>query len=147
MKVFTPDRQAELLERLPQATGLRDLAREMGVDYHTLHSAAEPYIAILRAQGVLAPCPCGKERFHPHGCAVRGSGGRGRTYRSGEEHQAMLHRRALFVSMLVDGARFVDIDAAMCSTKGTARSYARHLTEEQRQTRAAAIERREREDA
>lgn len=134
-----------ILDKLPQAISLRQLARDVGIDPQTFRHLVAPYVAVMRAQGALAPCPCGKERFHPYACAHRTKpkppgGKEGLT---GAALEAALHRRQLFVSLLVSGARFSEIDAAMGTSKGTAIGMCRHLTEEQRRQRAEAVAERD----
>lgn len=140
MMALNEEQIAHIIERLPAVSSLRELAREMEVDPSTLRTYAQPYRAILEAQGALPPCACGKPRFHPFGCAMHTTALDGGLAAMPPERRAeLLHRRSLFVSMLEGGARFFEIDAAMGATKGTARSYTRHLTPEQQQRRAAAL--------
>lgn len=147
MMALSEEQISYMIERLPTVASLRELARELGMQGPTLRPHAQPYIAILQAQGALPPCGCGKPRFHPYGCVMSANaleGGLGSL--PPERREALLHRRALFVSMLVDGARLYEIDAVMGTRKGTARHYTRHLTPEQRQRREEALRARQ-EDA
>lgn len=142
---LSDDQITQMVDLLPKVTSLRDLARQMGVGTDTARKYAAPYVAILKAQNALPPCACGRERFHRYGCGVWIAGALGHNLKCipPERREAMMHRRQLFLSMLEAGERFMEVDAAMGATKGSARSFARHLSPEQRQRREDAIRARQ----
>lgn len=141
MMPFTPEQIELMIERLPRVISLRELAREIGAPFRTVQEHLEPYVAILRAQNALPPCPCGKERFHPYGCSYRSRPQeKGTLHHYPPERRAeMAQRRALFVSLLESGMRLFEVDEAMGAGKGAAKWYLRHLTPEQLAARERAM--------
>jgi len=139
-KPVPPELLAMMVELLPTIGSLRDLAAITGLHLFEVRRVTAPFLAIMKLNGTHPKCGCGKLRFHPFGC----SGFRGKNTptdhlpgHTREETKRLLQQREIAIDMLVDGARFAEVDAALGMSKGSAIKYVRFMTAEQRQHREA----------
>ena len=141
----SPEQLATMVELLPTIGSLRDLGAVTGLRLDTVRKEVAPFLAIMKLQGTHPKCGCGRDRFHPYGCADSFAKSNHAGHVPGvarEQMPAVLARRAVIVEMLVAGDRFADIDRAMFGGTKMARGYmVRHLTPEQLKQREAAIDR------
>ncbi|MCG7346603.1 hypothetical protein [Sphingomonas sp. ACRSK] len=140
-----PEKLALMVELLPTIGSLRDLCAITGLRLDTVRRETAPFRAIMKLQGTHPQCGCGRDRFHPYGCADS----RAKSWPSDcvpghtrEQTPVVLARRQVAIQMLVAGDRFVDIDRALGTSKGVARKYLRHLTPEQAEQRTREQQRR-----
>jgi hypothetical protein len=131
---MTPEQIQMMVDLLPVAQSLRDISRIMDVPQQTLRTAAQPFVAILRMQGALAPCGCGKERFHPYGCAIATAKAPAPGV-SADRLPEVLQRRAIILAEIMTGDRFKDIEQRLGMAPKSVRKFLRHLTPEQRAAR------------
>jgi hypothetical protein len=133
----TPEVLATMVDLLPTIGSLRDLCAVTGLRLDTVRRTVAPFLAIMKLTGAHPQCGCGRDRFHPYGCADSYTKGKQNPVpgHKPEDHRRVLDRRAQAISMLVAGDRLMDIDNVMGMKKGGARSYARFLTPEQRAAR------------
>ncbi|MGA1800215.1 hypothetical protein VH567_15700 [Sphingomonas sp. 4RDLI-65] len=129
-----------MIELLPTISSLRDLSAVTGLHLFTVRRVTAPFLAIMKLNGTHPKCGCGKDRFHPFGC----SGFRGKNKptdhlpgHTREETKRLLQQREIAIDMLVDGARFAEVDAALGMSKGSASNYLRFMNDGQRRQREA----------
>lgn len=145
MSKVTPEILALIVELLPTIGSLRDLCAVTGLRLDTIRRETAPFLAIMKLQGTHPQCGCGKDRFHPYGCAdsykkswpedcIPG--------RTRAESAVLYERRRVIIEMLAAGDRFCDIDARFGLSKGSAKSNLRFMSPEQREGRGLAVERR-----
>ena len=130
----TPELRAMIADLLPTVGSLRDLCALTGLRLDTIRRETTPLLAIMKLNGTHPKCGCGRDRFHPYGCADSYAKGWPSDCLPGhtrEESAALLQRRAVAVAMLASGARFCDVDAALGMSKGGAKNYLRFLSAEQ----------------
>ncbi|TZG28594.1 hypothetical protein [Sphingomonas montanisoli] len=142
---ITPDKLAQLVELLPSVGSFRDICAILGLRLDVVRREAAPFLAIMKLNGTHPQCGCGKDRFHPYGCAdsyakswpadcVPG--------RTRAESVIILERRRIALEMLVDGDRLCDIDRSLGMSKGGAKNYLHFLTPEQMAEREQNVTRR-----
>ncbi|APZ98048.1 hypothetical protein BWQ93_05810 [Sphingopyxis sp. QXT-31] len=137
-----PETLALMVELLPSIESLRDLCAVTGLSTETVRRQTEPFIAIMKLQGTLPKCPCGRDKFHPYGCTFTQAKKRLGDRIAGvspEESERLLHRRRLGIDMLVAGDRYSVIDEALGMKRGGARNYLRFLSPEQLEARERAM--------
>lgn len=127
---MTPEQIQLMVGLLPNAESLRDISAALGVPQQTLRVAAQPFVALLRLQGALSPCGCGRERFHPYGCASMA-----KKARPPELAPELLERRAAVIDAIMSGDTFARIEKRLGMGQKSARRYVRYLTPEQRALR------------
>ncbi len=135
---LTPEQVQTMVDLLPSVQSLRDLAALMGLPQKTLQDAAKPFIAILRMQGALPPCPCGRPRFHPYGCSAVSAktfgGGRIPGVATGNL-VSVLVKRAEIIDAIMTGEPYADLERRLGMPLKAIRYYLKHLTPEQRARR------------
>lgn len=137
-KAITPEKLALLVDLLPSALSLRDLAAMLGVRLDAVRREAAPILAIMKLTGTHPKCGCGRDRFHPYGCTdsyakgERADGMPGHTF---VEAADLVRRRNLAIDMIKAGVRWVEIDEAFSLAKGSARKFLRFMTVEDREAR------------
>jgi len=138
---MTPDQIQTMIDLMPHAQSLRDIAAIMGLPQKTLSQVAQPFIAILRMQGALPPCGCGKERFHQYGCAITAAKA---VYTGIPRREApdIVARRQQILDAILTGDTFQEIERRFGMADRTARKYLRFLTQPQRELRLAMQEQR-----
>ena len=145
---LTPEKLALMVELLPTATSLRDICAIIGVRLEVVRLAAAPFLAIMKLNGTHPQCGCGRDRFHPYGCADSYAKSWPSDCLPGHTREAsvaMLERRRVALQMLVEGERFCDVDSALGMSKGGAKNYLRFFTPEQMAQREENVrERKER---
>lgn len=132
--VMTPEKLALLVELLPTAGSFRDICAILGVRLEVVRRAAAPFLAIMKLDGTHPQCGCGKDRFHPYGCADSYAKSWPSDCLPGHtraETVVMLERRRVAIDMLIEGERFCDVDRSLGMSKGGAKNYLRFLTPEQ----------------
>jgi len=128
------ERLALLIELLPTAQSFRDICGILGMRLDVVRRESAPFLAIMKLNGTHPKCGCGKDRFHPYGCAD--------SYRKGwpsdclpghtrAESVVLLQKRQLVIADLVKGLRYCDIDRQFGMSKGGAKAYLRFLTSDQ----------------
>jgi len=130
----TPELRAVIAELLPTIGSLRDLCAITGLGLDTMRRETAPLLAIMKLNGTHPQCGCGRDRFHPYGCAdsyAKGWPSDCLPGRTREQSAVLLQRREVALGMLAGGARFCDVDAALGMTKGGAKNYLRFLSPEQ----------------
>lgn len=135
---MTPEQIQMMIDLMPTAQSLRDIAAIIGVKQQTLRYVATPFVALLRMQGALPPCECGKERFHPYGCsavAAKSVFASGVFGQSPERAAAHREKREAVVEAIMTGATYSEIERRLGMKPKTARAFARYLTPEQRARR------------
>ena len=131
---------ALMVELLPTIGSLRDLCAITGLRLDTVRRETAPFLALMKLNGTHPKCGCGKDRFHPYGCADSYAKSNHDGLVPGRNHQdsaAVLARRQEIISMLVAGDRFIDIASRYGIDKSSARAYLRYLTPEQLAARHA----------
>lgn len=142
---LSPEKLALLVELLPTVQSFRDAAAILGVSLQTVRHAAAPFLAIMKLEGSHPQCGCGRDRFHPYGCAD--------SYRKGAPQDCLpghsrsktdelLQRRKHATAMLIAGDRFCQIDDALGMSRGSAKNYLRFLSQDQLSERSVAREKR-----
>lgn len=133
-RAMTPEKLALMVELLPTADSLRDIASILSVHLDVVRRTSAPFLALMKLNGTHPQCGCGKDRFHPYGCADS----RAKSWPADclpgctrAETVVMLERRRVAVDMLTEGQRFCDVDRALGMHKGTAKYYLRYLTPDQ----------------
>lgn len=140
----TPELLAMMVDLLPTIGSLRDLCAVTGLSLDVVRRETAPFLAIMKLQGTHPQCGCGRDRFHPYGCADSFKKGYPADCLPGhtrEQTVLMLERRKVAIEMLVAGSRYVDIDRALGMSHGGARNYLRFLSPQQlaeRERNAAA---------
>lgn len=135
---MTPVQIQTMIDLMPHAESLRDIAAIMGVPQQTLRQVAQPFVAIMRMQGALPPCGCGRERFHPYGCSAAAKRA---TYISAvpgvsaDLATVALLRREMVIEAIMTGETFADIEQRLGLMPKTARKFVKYLTPEQRALR------------
>lgn len=133
-KLCTPELLATIVELLPTVGSLRDLCALTGVRLDTMRKETAPFLAIMKLNGTHPKCGCGKDRFHPYGCADSYAKGWPADCLPGHtksETAVMLERRRIVIDKLVAGERFCDIDRDLGMWKGAAKKLLRFLDAEQ----------------
>lgn len=131
---ISPEKLSLLIELLPTAQSFRDMCGILGLRLDVVRREAAPFLAIMKLNGTHPKCGCGRDRFHPYGCAD--------SYRKGwpadclpgrtrAESVILLERRRLVLAELVKGARYCDIDRQFGMSKGGAKAYLRFLSPDQ----------------
>lgn len=141
----SPEQLAQMIELLPTVGSLRDLCAITGLRLETVRRETAPFLAIMKLNGTHPQCGCGKDRFHPYGCADSYAKGWPADCLPGhtrEETAVLLHRRKLAIEMLVTGARLCDVDQALGMSKGGAKNYLRFLTPAQLRAREQNVAQR-----
>ncbi|MDP5279930.1 hypothetical protein Q9Q95_13425 [Sphingomonas sp. DG1-23] len=141
-KRCTPELLAMIVELLPTVGSLRDLCALTGLRLDTVRRETAPFLAIMKLNGTHPKCGCGKDRFHPYGCADSYAKSWPSDCLPGhtrEETVVLLERRRIAIEMLVAGDRLVDVDCALGMSKGGAKNYLRFLTPEQHLERERRI--------
>lgn len=136
----TPELLALMIELLPTIGSLRDLCAVTGLRLETVRREMAPFLAIMKLTGTHPQCGCGKDRFHQFGCIESRAKNVPTDCLPGhtrDQTKRLLQQRQVAIDMIVAGARFADIDAALGMTKGGAKNYLRFLTDEQRRQREA----------
>ena len=131
----TPEKLAAMVEMLPTIGSLRELSAATGLRLEVVRREAAPFLAIMKLNGTHPQCGCGRDRFHPYGCADS----RAKSWPSDcipgntrAETGVLLARRSIVIEMLLAGDRFREIDRALGMSNGSARGYFRRfLTPEQ----------------
>lgn len=145
-RIITPEQTAMLVELLSSANSLREIALVLGLSTATIRREAAPFLAIMELQGTHPMCSCGRKKFHMHGCSASNRRASD-TYRAAGriggvrlcDTAAALERRAMIVGLLADGARYVDVGAAIGIHQKTVKKYLRYMTPEQIAQREAAM--------
>lgn len=128
----TPELLALIVDLLPAAESLRDICAITGLHLNAVRREAAPFLAIMKLTGTHPQCGCGRDRFHPYGCAaniaknIKTLSERAPT----ERERAWLTRRDQIIEMLIAGHRMIDIDNIVGTYK-SARKYLRFMTEAQ----------------
>lgn len=128
---LTPEQIEEIGQRLPTASSLREISRDMGLALHTVQRRAQPHIDAMREAGTLGNCECGQPRFHPRICSKNAN------TEPPEPTPEQIERRASIVAAIMRGDPFSQIGERVGITGRTAASYVRWLTPEQRERRKA----------
>lgn len=121
---LSPEQVQTIIDRLPTANSIREIARDMGLDTTSVRETAKPFITLMTATGALGDCSCGKPRFHLYGCSQS---------RSLRGDHGPNERQKMFIELMLDGmplkhiARMFDIDPSMV------RVAKKYLSPEQRQ--------------
>lgn len=139
---LTPEVLATVVGLLPTVGSLRDLCGITGLRLDVVRKAVAPFLAIMKLSGTHPQCGCGKDRFHPYGCAdsyAKSWPSDCLPGRTRAETVVLLARRERAIDMLVAGERQIDIDHALGMSKGGAKNYLRFLTPEQLAERARAL--------
>ena len=120
---MTPEQTQAMLDLLPTATSLREIARALGVPGHGLSRAARPFVTLMDLNGTRGICKCGKPRFHPFACS--------RTYAAQARAPEELERRQAIVDLMIDGASLGMISSMFGINKASVRRFRRYLPAEQ----------------
>jgi len=145
MSKVPPETLALIVELLPTIGSLRELCAVTGLRLDTIRRETAPFLAIMKLQGTHPQCGCGKDRFHPYGCADSYAKSWPSDCLPGqtrEQSAVLLERRRLAIEMLVAGERLCDIDQCLGMSKGGAKNYVRFMSSEQLEARTAAVEKR-----
>lgn len=127
---ITDAQRQTIIDLLPVATSLRQIAEAIDLDRSTVQAAAAPFLMIMRAAGTLGRCPCGKERYHPRICA-------GNHKRLGGQRAIDEGRRSAIIAAILTGALYKDIGSAFGVDRASIRKYLRFLTPAQLERRKA----------
>jgi hypothetical protein len=128
---LSPEKQAKMIELLPAVDSLREIALRLGIDRRFAREEAQPLIAILKLQGALPACPCGRERFHPGGCRMRTEKTRARGQVPGQTQlQFMVTQasREAVIAELMTGDSYADMRERIGATKHTIRAAMLQMT-------------------
>ncbi|MFY9350511.1 MAG: hypothetical protein WBL20_19240 [Sphingobium sp.] len=128
---ITDAQRQTIIDLLPVATSLRQIARAMDLDNATVRTAAKPFLAIMRATGTMPTCVCGKERFHPRLCSATSA------RNGGHNSKDQADRRSKVVTAIMGGDTFNNIAKRFGIQRAAARAYLRYLTPAQRERRKA----------
>jgi hypothetical protein len=131
---MTPEQLALMVDLLPVAASLRDIAAMVGANISTLRVAAQPFIAVMKLAGTLPKCSCGRDRFHMYGCKAvyaRGDYADLVVGRSREESARLLAQRQAILDAIMRGERYSEIERRLGISHKSARKYLRFLTPEQ----------------
>ncbi|ALJ14095.1 hypothetical protein [Sphingopyxis macrogoltabida] len=137
MTEVAPELLAMMVELLPTVDSYRDLSAMTGVGHQQTRSAMAPFVAIMKLQGTLPPCVCGKERFHKWGCVrtrTKALQARADTRTASPEE---IEKRRVMVEAIMTGLAYSEIEKMFGMAPKTARKYLGYLTPEQREQRKA----------
>lgn len=123
---LTPEQLQMVIDRLPAANSLRQLARELGLPQKTVSAAAGPFITLLRATGTLGDCDCGQPRFHPYGCTSTRAG-----YDDMTSPGGLVDRRNMIIGLMLDGIPIKQIARMLGINPSSVRGRKRFMTPEQ----------------
>ncbi|MGI4947405.1 MAG: hypothetical protein ACRYHC_01740 [Janthinobacterium lividum] len=129
----TPEVMDQIADLLPSVGSLRELSMMLGISSRVVAEHAAPLIAIMRAQGALPPCACGRERFHQYGCI------RGFEVRAGSsvEDAVYLERKRLVLEAIANGTSYRDIERQLGINRRSILRFLPLLSAEQRERRRA----------
>lgn len=134
---ITPELLEQMVALIPEAASLREIGRLTGAAERTVRQTLSPFLAIMKLNGTHPKCGCGRDRFHPGGCAAMYHK-HSESYIPGvtaDKHAAVLARRERIVRMLTDGDAFSDIALVEGIAATGPAKYMRHMTDEQRAQR------------
>lgn len=135
---ITDAQRQMILDLLPIARSLRQIAIALDLDHSTVRAAAALLLAIMRATGTIGRCECGKDRFHPYIC-IRTKGPGGGAPADPVRTQAIL-------SAILRGDTYAAIGAKFGMRGRSVQRYMYRLTPDQR-ARRKALERARRRDS
>lgn len=138
VRIFTPEMLAVLVEVLPDATSLRELALMFNVRLDVIRREVAPFLAIMKLTGTHPKCGCGRDRFHPYGCVdsyVKGDREGLLPGRTRDLSAALSQKREKAIDMIKAGKRWCEIDEACGISKGSARRYVRFMAPEDQAAR------------